>query len=48
MSRVDINAVDTGDFVGRIILEVKGIKETTLIEVQSINLVTRSGNDSVT
>jgi hypothetical protein len=48
MSRIDIDAVDAGNFVGRVILEVKGTKESTLVEVQSINLVTGSGDDSVT
>ena len=48
MGRVDINAVDAGNFVGRIILKIKGIEESTLVEVQSINLMTRSGDDRVT
>jgi len=48
MSRVDIDAVDAGNFVGRIILEVKRTEESTLVEVQSINLMTGSGDDRVT
>jgi len=48
MSRVDINTVDAGNFVGRIILEVKRTEESTLVEVQSINLMTGSGDDRVT
>jgi len=48
MSGVDIDAVNTGNFVRRVVLEVKGVEETALIEVQSINLMARSGNDCVT
>ena len=48
MSRVDIDAVDAGDLVGRVILEVKRTEEPTLVEVQSINLMTGSGDDRVT
>ena len=48
MSRVDINAIDAGNIVGRVILEVKRIKESTLAEVQSIHFVTGSGDDRVT
>jgi len=48
MSRIDINTVDAGNFVGRIVLEVKGIEESTLVEIQSINLMTGSGDDRVT
>lgn len=33
MSRVDIDAVDAGDLVGRVILEVKRTEEPTLVEV---------------
>lgn len=47
MSRVDIDAVDAGNIVGRIVLEVKGIEESTLVKVQSVNLMTRCGDDSV-
>lgn len=39
MSRVDINAVDASNFVGRVILKVKGVEELTLVEVQPVNLV---------
>ena len=48
MSRVDIDAVDASNFVGRVVLEVKGVKKSTLVEVQSVNLVSRSGDDGVT
>jgi len=48
MSRVDIDTVDAGNFVGRIILEVKRTEEPTLVEVQSIDLMTGSGDDRVT
>jgi len=48
VGRVDIDAVDAGNFVGRVVLEVEGIEETTLVEIQSINLMTGSGDDSVT
>ena len=33
MSRVDIDAVDTGDFVGRVGLEVEGTEKSALVEV---------------
>lgn len=33
MSRIDIDAVDTGNFIGRVGLEIKGIEESTLVEV---------------
>ena len=48
MSRVDIDAVDTGDFVGRVVLEVKWVKKSALVEVQSVNLMAGSGDNSVT
>ena len=48
MSRVDIDAVDTSNFVGRVVLKVKGAEEPTLVEIQSVNLVAGSGDDSVT
>jgi len=48
MSRIDIDAVDASDFVGRVVLEVKGIEEPTLVEVQSVNLMAGSCDDSVT
>ena len=48
MRRVDINAVNSGNFVGRIILEVEGIEKSTLVKVQSIDLMTGGGNDRVT
>lgn len=47
MSGVDIDAVDARNFVGRINLEVKRIEESTLVEVQSVNLMAGSGNDSI-
>jgi hypothetical protein len=33
MSRVDVDTVDAGNFVGRVVLEVKGTEESTLVEV---------------
>jgi hypothetical protein len=48
MSRIYINAVHTSNFVGRVILKVKRTKESALIQVQSINLVTGRCDDSVT
>jgi len=48
MGGVDIDTVDASDFVGRVVLEVKGIKESTLVEVQPVNLMTGSSDDSVT
>ena len=48
MSRVDIDAVDASNFVGRVVLEVKGVEESTLVEVQSVNLMAGSGDDGVT
>ena len=47
MSGVDINAVDAGNFVGRAILKVKRVEESTLVEVQSINFMARGGDDRV-
>jgi hypothetical protein len=48
MSGVYVNAVDTGNFVGGVVLEVKGIEKSALVEVQPVNLVTGSCDDSVT
>jgi hypothetical protein len=48
MSRVNINAVDASDFVGRVILKVEGIEKLTLVEVQPVNLVAGGCDDSVT
>jgi len=48
VSRVDIDAVDASNFVGRVVLEVKGVEESTLVEVQSVNLMAGSGDDGVT
>lgn len=48
MARVYINAVHTSNFVGGVILKVKGTKESALVEVQPVNLVTGRGDDSVT
>ena len=48
MGRVDIDAVHASNFVWRVMLEVKGIEEATLVEVQSVNLMTGRGDDGVT
>lgn len=48
MGRVYINAVHASNFVGRVILKVKGAEESALIEVQPVNFVTGRGDDSVT
>ena len=48
MGRIYVNAVYASNFVWRVILEVKRIKESTLVEVQSVNLMTGRGDDSVT
>jgi len=47
VSGVDINAIYPGNFIRRIFLEVKGIEESALVEVQSINLMTGSGDDGI-
>ena len=47
MSRVDINAVDSSNFIGRAILEVKRVEESTLVEIQPVNFMTGSGDNSV-
>ena len=47
MSRVDINTIDASNIVGRVILEVKRIKKSTLVKVQSVNLMAGSSNNSV-
>ena len=47
MSRVDVDAVDTSNFVGGVGLEVEGTEESTLVEIQSVNLMAGCSDDSV-